>query len=386
MKFRTARPADAPAVAAVYEEAKGSMRALGIDQWQRGIPGRATAEEDIAAGVTRVAEEDGRILAAFNIVPGGEEDYRHIENGAWLTEGEGYGAVHRVVIAIGARGSGLSTSLVRTAAAEAAARGFESIRIDTHPGNLPMRRMLEKHGFICCGRIHLIGGPDDGAERVAYELPLVFRTVDITRELFTAPVYPGDDAPAVRRIASVTEGDGANVSALSLCAHNGTHTDAPLHFLSDGADVEAMGLTPFLGAADVLDAPAGEIPPEALSRLPGDCRRLLIRGGGYLSPDAARAAADRGICLIGVEGVSVGETAAPAAVHRILAHAGIAVLENLDLSPAAPGRYHLAALPLRGAGLEGAPVRAVLTAAPWIDPRAAAAVCPARARDKEAKS
>lgn len=360
MKFRTARPGDEAGINHLYEEAKESMRALGIDQWQRGIPNETTAAADIAAGVARVAEENGRIVAAYTFHPGGEADYRVID-GAWLTKGEDYAAMHRVAVARDRRGTGLSAAMIRAVFAEARGRGFPSVRVDTHPGNLPMRRLLERHGFVYCGDIRLVGGPDDGAPRVAYECPTASpRLYDISQELFSSVVYPGDLAPTPEKIASIAEGAAANVTNLHMCAHNGTHLDAPLHFVEDGASIAEVPLSQCIGEAFVVDC-ADTLDADRVARLlPAGCRRLLLRGGGLPDLSGARALVEAGVLLVGVEPQSVGGIEAPAPVHRCLLGAGIVALEGLRLADVTPGRYTLLAAPISGAGLDGAPVRAVL--------------------------
>ena len=360
MKFRTAKPQDAAAIGALYEEAKASLRALGIDQWQRGIPSAETAAADIAAGVCRVAEKDGRVVLSYTFVPGGEADYKHID-GAWLTEGEDYAAMHRVVLTGSLRGSGAAAVLVRHVLAEARGRGFPSVRVDTHPGNIPMRRMLEKNGFVLCGKIHLIGGPDDGAERVAYERLLTRRVYDITQELFSSVVWPGDPAPTPEKLAAIADGAAVNVTALHMCAHNGTHLDAPLHFIDGGKSVTDFQADVFVGEADVVFCEKKFFTAEDAARLiPADCRRLLIGGGAIPDEGGAEEIVRRGIVLVGAEPQSIGDAERPRAVHMILLSADIIALEGIRLGGVPAGRYNLFAAPMKCAGIEGAPVRAVL--------------------------
>lgn len=360
MKFRTAKPQDAAAIGVLYEEAKASMRALGIDQWQRGIPSAETAATDISAGISRVAEADGQVVLSYTFSPGGEADYEKIE-GAWLTDGADYAAMHRVVIASTLRGTGASTQMIRQVLAEARGRGFSSVRVDTHPGNLPMRRMLEKHGFIHCGTIHLIGGPDDGAERVAYERLLTNRLYDITQELFSSVVFPGDPAPTPEKLAAIADGNAVNVTALHMCAHNGTHLDAPLHFIDGAKSVTDFPLETYIGDADVVECTKEFFTAEDAARLiPPGCRRLLIRGGGIPDESGAQAIVDAGIVLVGVEPQSVGDAKRPRAVHMILLSADVIPLEGIRLGDVPVGHYTLFAAPLKCAGIEGAPVRAVL--------------------------
>ena len=169
MLFRHSRPEDVPAIAAVFDAARISMAALGIDQWQNGVPSADNAAEDVKRGIGRVGEEDGAVVAAYSFLSDGEPDYDTIYAGAWLTDHTPYAAVHRVTVAQHLRGRGVSTQMMEQIFAEARAGGFASVRIDTHEGNIPMRRLLEKNGFVYCGIVYLRGGPDDGAKRVGYE-------------------------------------------------------------------------------------------------------------------------------------------------------------------------------------------------------------------------
>ena len=169
MIFRHSRPEDVPVIAALFDAARVSMATLGIDQWQNGVPNGDNAAEDVMRGIGRVAEEDGVIVAAYSFIPDGEPDYDTIYDGAWLTDGTPYAAVHRVTVAQHRRGGGVSTRMMEEIFREAREGGFASVRIDTHEGNIPMRRMLEKQGFVYCGVVYLHGGPDDGARRVGYE-------------------------------------------------------------------------------------------------------------------------------------------------------------------------------------------------------------------------
>ena len=169
MIFRHSRPEDVPAIGMLFDAARVSMAALGIDQWQNGVPNGDNAAEDVMRGIGRVAEEDGEIIAAYSFITDGEPDYDRIYDGEWRTDGTPYAAVHRVTVAQHRRGSGVSTEMMEEIFREARAGGFASVRIDTHEGNIPMRRMLEKHGFVYCGVVYLRGGPDDGAKRVGYE-------------------------------------------------------------------------------------------------------------------------------------------------------------------------------------------------------------------------
>ena len=171
MNIRTTTPTDVPAVMEIIEEARRTIAALGIDQWQNGSPNEAMIGGDVEKGQGRVVEIGGAVVGTFAVIDDGEPAYAVIEDGGWLTPdrdttGEWtYIAIHRVAISVSHRGSGISTAMIRHAEETARSMGRRSLRIDTHEGNVVMRRMLERHGFVKCGIIHL----ENGDPRVAYE-------------------------------------------------------------------------------------------------------------------------------------------------------------------------------------------------------------------------
>ena len=173
--------------------------------------------------------------------------------------------------------------------------------------------------------------------------------IDITQELFSCRVYLGDRVPDYHRVMQMP-GDAYQLTDVSLCVHNGTHIDAPLHFIEDGQAVDAVDLSVFYGDCLVIESITGHLNEE----------RLLLKGDVEITAEDARLIAGSNIRLLGVESQSVGPINAPAEVHRILLGAGIILLEGLDLSQAPPGKYILSAFPLKLGGCEGAPVRAVL--------------------------
>ena len=171
MQIRKTTVNQIDAVMAIIEEARRTIAALGLDQWQNGTPNRAMILEDVNLGHGWYIEQADRPVATFALLTDGEPTYDVIEDGAWLTpdrDGDGrvaYLAIHRVAISVACRGSGISTAIIDHAAETARHLGKASLRIDTHRGNVIMRRMLEKHGFVHCGTIHL----QNGDPRVAYE-------------------------------------------------------------------------------------------------------------------------------------------------------------------------------------------------------------------------
>ena len=117
-----------------------------------------------------IVTEGEQLFGTFVLIEDGEPTYDRIYDGHWIT-GDGatdYLAIHRVAISVRMRGKGISTALIEYAAQRARALSRRSLRIDTHRGNVVMRRMLEKHGFVYCGMIDL----KNGDERVAYEKQL----------------------------------------------------------------------------------------------------------------------------------------------------------------------------------------------------------------------
>ena len=187
---------------------------------------------------------------------------------------------------------------------------------------------------------------------------------DISQEVFSCSVYPGDPKPEKQLLSSTAAGDLYNLTAFSMCAHNGTHIDAPFHFLGDGKTVDRLDLDTFVGdcyvarhAGDVTAADATAILKKAQS-----AQRILIAGNVTVTPEAAAVFAAADIKLLGNEGQSVGPENAPMQVHLILLRRGIALLEGIILKDVPEGQYFLSAAPLNLAGADGAPCRAVLLA------------------------
>ena len=189
---------------------------------------------------------------------------------------------------------------------------------------------------------------------------------DISQEVLGCRVYPGDPAPQKRVLSSIKAGDLYNLTAFSMCAHNGTHIDAPSHFLGDGKSVDAMSLDHFVGSAFVAEH-RGVLTAEDAARIiklaaegNSAARRILIKGDAEVSLEAAEVFADAKILLLGVESQSVGPENAPMAVHKMLLSAEVALLEGIRLDDVAEGVYFLSAAPLNLSGADGSPCRAIL--------------------------
>ncbi len=188
------------------------------------------------------------------------------------------------------------------------------------------------------------------------------KVYDISQEVFSCTVYPGDPKPEKQTLCAINAGDLYNLTAFSMCAHNGTHIDAPFHFLKDGKSVESMELHTFVGDCFVVRY-EGNITAEdanAILQKAAGIPRILIAGPVTVTAEAAEVFAARGICLLGNEGQSVGPENAPMQVHKILLGRDIALLEGIVLKNVPEGRYFLSAAPLKLAGADGAPCRAYL--------------------------
>ncbi len=188
---------------------------------------------------------------------------------------------------------------------------------------------------------------------------------DISQELFSCRVWPGDPTPVCEVLADMGKGDSINLTAFSLCAHNGTHLDAPSHFIKDGKTLSELDPAAFLGDCYVARFD-GDVTAEDARRIlhraaeTGAPERILMGGKATVTEAAARVFAAAGIKLIGNESQTVGPEDAPAAVHLILLGADIVLLEGIVLTHVPEGRYFLTAAPLHLGGREGAPCRAML--------------------------
>ena len=206
------------------------------------------------------------------------------------------------------------------------------------------------------------------------------RTYDITLTISpNMPVWPGDTPPRLVRTGSIAQGKNSNTSEICMSVHTGTHVDAPDHFLDDGRTVEKLSIDMMVGRAYVLHLPDVDLITAAVlsqAEIPPRTRRLLFktRNSEYwargenkfqtnfvaLSADAAELLVDRNVKLVGVDYLSVAPYKNSRATHQILLKAGVVVVEGLDLSRVSQGRYTLHCLPLKLAGSDGAPARAML--------------------------
>lgn len=210
--------------------------------------------------------------------------------------------------------------------------------------------------------------------------------IDATATLDPAktPVYEGNAPLQFRFMLDMRKGDPVTLSAFSLGAHSGTHIDAPMHFIRDGAPIDKVPLDALIGSARVIDIPDNvqAIDAAELNRHGWKgAERVLFRTRSarrgwmssptfhhdfaYVAPDAAQLLADAGVKLVGIDYISAEQYAAKAPrTHQILLGKGIPIVEGLMLDSVSPGDYDLIVLPLKVAGHEGAPARAVLRRRP----------------------
>lgn len=185
---------------------------------------------------------------------------------------------------------------------------------------------------------------------------------DISQEVFSCAVFPGDPKPEKQTLCATAAGDLYNLTVFSMCTHNGTHIDAPFHFLHGAKTVDQMDLTIFVGDCFVARHEGDVTAADAVSVLKKaeGAERILIAGDATVTAEAAEVFAASGIKLLGNEGQTVGPENAPMQVHLILLGKEIALLEGIVLKNVPEGRCFLSAAPLNLSGADGAPCRAYL--------------------------
>lgn len=191
------------------------------------------------------------------------------------------------------------------------------------------------------------------------------RVIDISQEVLSCNVYEGDPTPSSEKIMDMKKGELYNLSVFSMCAHNGTHIDAPLHFIDNGRAVNEIPLEYFVGECFVAEENGDIFKADALriierARELSAQKRILIKGKATVTEEAAHTFADAGVLLLGSESQSVGPLDSPMKVHQILLSKNIVLLEGIVLKNVQEGRYILNSAPLNIEGIEGSPCRAIL--------------------------
>lgn len=202
------------------------------------------------------------------------------------------------------------------------------------------------------------------------------RIFDITHPMSDAMAsWPGDTAYRFRLAWEMSRGGSVNVGSITTSVHSGTHTDAPFHFRTDGATIEQLDLTAYIGEAVVIDVRGKDViriedVSEPRVKL---APRVLFKTGcwdditkfperiGVMARGVPTFLRDRGVVLVGLDVPSVDSLdSKDLAIHHELDRCEIRILEGLNLRDVPPGRYELIALPMKLPGADGAPVRAVL--------------------------
>lgn len=191
-------------------------------------------------------------------------------------------------------------------------------------------------------------------------------------------VYPGNPEILIEPQQAISQGAGANVSRVSFGSHTGTHVDAAKHFFDDGQTVDEIPLEKLIGPARLI-AVSDELMSVTAQDLEQfnlkDQKRVLIRTRNssfnqevsfhrdytFIAPDAAEYLAGIGVELVGVDYLSIEQFhSGHHRTHRTLLEKSIVIVEGLNLRDVKPGDYDLVCLPIRLAGIDGAPARAVL--------------------------
>lgn len=189
------------------------------------------------------------------------------------------------------------------------------------------------------------------------------KIIDISNDLLTAEVYEGDPVPELAPLSAIQNGDSYNLNALYAGLHNGTHTDAPLHFLDGGTDIASMPPEIFIGSCRVLEVSPGIITGEVVENaFPRGVERLLLKGNGraFVHETAAEALAYYGCKLVGTDALTVEPPHGKGEAHYAFANENVAILEGLNLSEVKNGEYFLIAPPVKISGAEAAFTRALL--------------------------
>ncbi len=189
------------------------------------------------------------------------------------------------------------------------------------------------------------------------------KIIDISREVLSCPVFPGDPVASLEMVKTIDDDCQYNLGKIEMCLHNGTHMDAPLHFLSDEKDITEIPHEAFFGPCVVVEANTEMITGAFVEEyFPRNAKRILVKSGGkaVFHESAASAIAQMGYYLVGTDSMTVEPEGSDGRTHRMFLMDNIALLENLDLSNVKKGDYFLSAAPIKIKGAEAAPVRAFL--------------------------
>jgi len=194
------------------------------------------------------------------------------------------------------------------------------------------------------------------------------------------PVWPGDPSASLKRVQKISDGDPANVTALTTNVHVGTHIDAPCHFVDGAPGIDSIPIELLIGEGQVVEIPEAvrEIDVDILTRvgIKYGIQRVVFKTSNSrfwdrkdpefhkdfvgLNEGAARYLIDRGVRLVGIDYLSVAPFTNVVPTHIALLEAGVAIVEGLNLTDVPAGLYQVICLPIKLDGSDGAPTRAVL--------------------------
>jgi arylformamidase len=193
------------------------------------------------------------------------------------------------------------------------------------------------------------------------------------------PVWPGDTPFAAGPTWEIKDGCPVHVSRMTMTTHLGAHTDAPIHFDPAGPAIDAVDLAPYLGPCRVIHCVGASpvMPHHIAARLEAVPPRVLLRTYASaplhawdpafpaIAPETIALLASKGVILVGTDAASLDpqDSKLLPAHHAVRRH-GMAILEGVVLDAVPPGDYELIALPLKLAGMDASPVRAVLRELP----------------------
>lgn len=190
---------------------------------------------------------------------------------------------------------------------------------------------------------------------------------DISQEVFGCKVFPGDPSPDREIMMKISDGEICNLTAFHMCAHNGTHVDAPYHFIDQGKTIDQVAMERFIGYAYVAEHEGNLTAEDAETILKAaqacdarSAKRILVKGNATVTKEAAEVFAKAELLLYGNESQTVGPEDAPMEVHLIMLGAQIVLLEGIRLADVPAGVYLLHAAPINLGGSDGAPCRATL--------------------------
>ncbi len=189
------------------------------------------------------------------------------------------------------------------------------------------------------------------------------KIIDISKDVMSSEVYPGDPTPKIEKVKTIGSDCEYNLGKIDMCLHNGTHIDAPLHFLPNGSDITEISPEVFFGPCVVVEVGTEMITGAFVEEyFPRNAKRILVKSNGkaVFHESAASELSHLGYVLVGTDCMTVEPEGSDGRTHRMFMVDNIALLENLDLSKVVPGDYFLSAAPVKISGAEASPVRAIL--------------------------